>query len=47
MIKRLHHVGIAVDNLDDSVAVYERLLGGNPLYVRECPHFQIFYIVRR
>ena len=37
MIKRLHHVGIAVNNLDDSAAVYERLLGVKPLYVRDAP----------
>ena len=27
MIKRVHHVGIAVNNLQESVALFERLLG--------------------
>ncbi len=27
MIKRVHHVGIAVNNLKESVALFERLLG--------------------
>ena len=39
MIKGLHHVGIAVDNLDDSVAVCERLLGGEPPLCQGRPHF--------
>jgi methylmalonyl-CoA/ethylmalonyl-CoA epimerase len=37
MIKKLHHVGIAVNNLAESVALYQRLLGRKPLYVREAP----------
>jgi len=27
MIKRVHHIGIAVKNLEESVALFERLLG--------------------
>lgn len=27
MIKRVHHIGIAVNNLEESVALFERLLG--------------------
>ena len=27
MIKRVHHIGIAVNNLSESVALFERLLG--------------------
>jgi methylmalonyl-CoA/ethylmalonyl-CoA epimerase len=27
MIKRVHHIGIAVNNLKESVALYEKLLG--------------------
>jgi methylmalonyl-CoA/ethylmalonyl-CoA epimerase len=37
MIKRLHHVGIAVSRLDDSVALYERILGMKPLSVEDVP----------
>lgn len=37
MIKRLHHVGIAVNNLEESVALYERILGVKPLSVEEAP----------
>lgn len=30
MIKNVHHIGIAVNNLEESVAVFERLLGIKP-----------------
>ncbi len=41
MIKRLHHVGIAVNNLDDSVALYERILGLKPESIEEAPCQQV------
>ena len=37
MIKRLHHVAIAVNNLDESMALYERILGVKPLSVGDIP----------
>ncbi len=37
MIKRLHHVAIAVNNLDESVALYERILGVKPLSIEDVP----------
>ena len=37
MIRRLHHVGIAVNNLDESVALYERILGLKPSLIEEVP----------
>ncbi|MFC1971558.1 methylmalonyl-CoA epimerase [Chloroflexota bacterium] len=37
MIKRLHHVAIAVSNLDESVALYERILGVKPSAIEEVP----------
>ena len=37
MIKKLHHVGIAVNKLKESVAFYEHLLGVKPLYIRDAP----------
>ena len=30
MIKRVHHIGIAVKNLEESAAVFQRLLGVEP-----------------
>jgi catechol 2,3-dioxygenase-like lactoylglutathione lyase family enzyme len=30
MIKRVHHIGIAVNNLQESVALFEKLLGVKP-----------------
>jgi methylmalonyl-CoA epimerase len=40
MIKKLHHIGIAVDNMDEGIALYEGLLGCKPLFVREIPEKQ-------
>jgi len=37
MIKKIHHVAIAVRNLDESLAVFERLLGVKPLQVKVLP----------
>jgi methylmalonyl-CoA epimerase len=41
MIKRLHHMGIAVKNLDDSMTLYEGMLGVKPLSVEEVPHLKM------
>jgi methylmalonyl-CoA/ethylmalonyl-CoA epimerase len=41
MIKRLHHIGIAVNNLQESVALYERILGLKPLSIVEAPCQQV------
>lgn len=35
MIKSLHHVGIAVSNLDEALKTYKSTLGLEPSYVRE------------
>jgi methylmalonyl-CoA/ethylmalonyl-CoA epimerase len=37
MIKKLHHVGIAVKNLDESVALFERILGLKPAAIENTP----------
>jgi methylmalonyl-CoA/ethylmalonyl-CoA epimerase len=36
MIKRVHHIGIAVKDLKESAALYERLLGVKP-HIEEAP----------
>ena len=36
MIKRVHHIGIAVKNLEESVALFEDLLGVKP-HLEEAP----------
>jgi methylmalonyl-CoA epimerase len=36
MIKRVHHIGIAVKNLKESAAIYEKLLGIKP-YIESTP----------
>lgn len=41
MIKALNHVGIAVKDLDESMALYERLLGVKPQSIEEVPHLKI------
>ena len=41
MIKALNHVGIAVSNLDESISLYERMLGTKPLSVEEVPHLKM------
>lgn len=37
MLKRLHHVSIAVNNLDESVSLYERILGIKTSSIEEVP----------
>jgi methylmalonyl-CoA/ethylmalonyl-CoA epimerase len=37
MIKRLHHVAIAVNNLEEGVSLYERLLGVKPASIEGIP----------
>jgi methylmalonyl-CoA epimerase len=37
MIKRLHHVGIAVSSLKESVALFERILGLKPVAIKDTP----------
>ena len=37
MIKGLHHIGIVVKNIDESAALYERLLGIKPLFIKDVP----------
>ena len=37
MIKRLHHVAIAVNNLEESVALYERILGIKLFSIEDIP----------
>ena len=41
MIKALNHVGIAINNLDEGMALYEAMLGIKPLSVEEVPHLKI------
>lgn len=35
LIKRLHHVGVAVSNLDEALKAYKSTLGLEPSYVKE------------
>lgn len=37
MLKRLHHVAIAVNNLEESVALYERILGIKLFSIEDIP----------
>ena len=37
MIKRLHHVAIAVNNLEESVALFERILGIKLFSIEDIP----------
>jgi methylmalonyl-CoA/ethylmalonyl-CoA epimerase len=37
MIKKIHHVGIAVKNLDETVALYTKMLGRGPESRQEIP----------
>ena len=41
MIKRLHHVGIAVNSVAESIALFERLLGIKAHSVEEAPCQQV------
>ena len=41
MIKRVHHIGIAVNSIAESVAVFERLLGIKPSHVKEVASQQV------
>ena len=40
MIKRVHHIGIAVKNLKESAAIYEKLLGIKP-HIESTPCQQV------
>jgi methylmalonyl-CoA/ethylmalonyl-CoA epimerase len=40
MIKKLHHLGIAVSNLDEGISLYEKLLGSKPLFTKDIPEKQ-------
>lgn len=35
MIKGLHHIGVAVSNLDEALKTYKSTLGLEPLYIKE------------
>ena len=37
MVKKLDHVGIAVSNLDESLPVYENILGVKPVSIKAVP----------
>ena len=37
MIKRLHHIGVAVKNLDEALAAYDGLLGLKPSRIETMP----------
>jgi methylmalonyl-CoA/ethylmalonyl-CoA epimerase len=37
MVKKLDHVGIVVENLNESIPIYESLLGVRPVSVRDVP----------
>lgn len=37
MIKRLHHLGIVVKNIEESVSLYTRILGEQPLFIKDVP----------
>ncbi len=41
MIRRLHHIGIAVINLEESVALYERILELKLVSIEEAPCQQV------
>jgi methylmalonyl-CoA/ethylmalonyl-CoA epimerase len=41
MIKRVHHIGIAVKNLKESVALFERVLGLKPAVIEDVPCQQV------
>ena len=45
MIKKLHHVGIAVNDLNESIALYEGLLGYKRDSVEEAPCQQVMEAV--
>jgi methylmalonyl-CoA/ethylmalonyl-CoA epimerase len=37
MVKKLDHVGIAVKNLDESIPIYENILGVKPISIKDVP----------
>ena len=37
MVKKLDHVGIVVNNLDESVPIYENILGVKPISIKDVP----------
>mgnify|MGYP001442291789 CR=1 FL=1 len=41
MIKKIHHVGIAIKNLDETVKLYTRVLGAGPESRHEIPAAKI------
>ena len=40
MIKKLHHLGIAVSNLEEGIALYRKLLGSGPVFTKDIPEKQ-------
>jgi methylmalonyl-CoA/ethylmalonyl-CoA epimerase len=41
MIKKVHHIGIAVKDLKESVALFERVLGLKPAAIEDAPCQQV------
>ncbi len=40
MIKKLHHLGIAVSNLEEGLDLYRKLLGSGPVFTKDIPEKQ-------
>jgi methylmalonyl-CoA/ethylmalonyl-CoA epimerase len=47
MIKRVHHIGIAVKNLKESAALFERVLGLRPSAIEDVPCQQVSEAIYR
>lgn len=47
MIKRVHHIGIAVKNLKESAALFERVLGLKPSAIEDVPCQQVSEAIYR
>jgi len=47
MIKRVHHIGIAVKNLKESIALFERVLGLKPSAIEDVPCQQVSEAIYR
>jgi methylmalonyl-CoA epimerase len=41
MIKKIHHIGIAVKNMDETVKLYSKMLGAKPVSTMEIPGARI------